>query len=84
MLITYLRVKLCSITASHSSCSDFKIAGIEVAEGGFGFTRGEHFTLGRVIQFHNQLESSLKSKRQVDNAVDIMLDLNHGIRKLPL
>ena len=58
------------------------MAGIEVAEGGFGFTRGEHFTLGRVI--HNQFESSLKSKRQVDNAVDIMLDLNHGIRKLPL
>ena len=37
-----LRVKLCSITASHSSCSDLRMAGIEVAEGGFGFTSGEH------------------------------------------
>ena len=42
-----LRVKLWSMTASHSSWRDFKIAGIEVADGGFGFTRGEHFTCKR-------------------------------------
>lgn len=33
-------VKLCNIAASHSSCSDFSVAGIEVALGGFGFTIG--------------------------------------------
>jgi hypothetical protein len=33
-------VKLWSITASHSSCNVFNIAGIDVAEGGFGFTTG--------------------------------------------
>jgi hypothetical protein len=31
-------VKLCNITASHSSCKDFNIAGILVADGGFGLT----------------------------------------------
>ena len=29
------------MTASHSSCNDFKMAGMEVADGGFGFTNGE-------------------------------------------
>ena len=34
-------VKLCNITASHSSCSDFNIAGILVAVGGLGLTSGD-------------------------------------------
>jgi len=45
------------MTASHSSCKVFNIAGILVADGGFGFTRGEAENFKRRIQKLIHIES---------------------------